>query len=164
MGILPVPESGFEGRAIARARLVVAVPPSDELARERVVTWNMLDGRDAIVFDASTASVARTWIDAQLAEHGVAIRAFQTAADTDSALAFAATGMGLTIVVAPAGLTPNRTDVTFVDMPADAGEMDLGAIWLHGEENPLRDRFVESIDAIVDTDHPVADAVVTGAA
>jgi DNA-binding transcriptional LysR family regulator len=149
LGILPFVAPGFEGRAIARARLLLAVSPSDVLARESVVTWNMLDGRNAVTFDASAASVARTWVDTTLAEHDVVVREIQTAVDIDSALAFAAAGMGLTIVAAPAGLRPSRTDVTFVDLPADAGEMDVDAVWLHGDENPLRDRFVEMLGACV---------------
>lgn len=148
IGVLPLTEPAFEGRTIGRARLVVAVPPTDPLASQTVVPWNMLDGRDAIVFDPNTTSVARDWIDSMLAEHNVAIREFQSATDTESALAFAGAGMGLTIVAAPVGLLPKRTDVTFVDLPADAGEMDVSAVWLRGDENPLRDKFVDLLETV----------------
>ena len=52
---------------------------------------------------------------------------------------------GPAIVFAPVETLPERPGVTFVDLPPDAGEIDVGAAWLRGEEYPLRDKFVDAL-------------------
>jgi DNA-binding transcriptional LysR family regulator len=145
MGIVPADDPRFAGRPLTRARPVVAVASSDELATLPVVPWQALQGRDAVVLDHEQAAIARKWIDGILAEHGVTIHESQSVADTESAIAFAGFGFGLAIVFAPAGSMPERPGVTFVELPPDAGDVELGAIWLHDDENPLREKFVETL-------------------
>jgi DNA-binding transcriptional LysR family regulator len=147
MGLVPLDDPRFESRALARARPVVAVASTDELATLPVVPWDALQGREAVVLDPEHSKSARTWIDGILNEHGVRVHESQSVADTESAISFAGFGFGLAIVFAPAGDLPERPGVTFVELPPDAGDVELGAIWLHGDENPLREKFVETLAA-----------------
>ncbi len=123
------------------------MPSTDELAALSVVPWTALQGRDAVVLDPEQAANARRFIDGILAEHGVRVRESQSVADTESAIAFAGYGFGLAIVFAPPGDLPERAGVTFVELPPDAGDIELGALWLRGDENPLREKFVETLAA-----------------
>jgi DNA-binding transcriptional LysR family regulator len=150
LGILPQDAELFEVKVIARARPVVAVPFTDALAGEPFAPWAALNGRDAVMLDATNAAIARPWIDDMLARRNVELRELQSVTDTESALAFASAGLGITIVVAPVGARPKRTDVTFVDLPPDAGEMDVGALWLRGDENALRDKFLKVLGTVAD--------------
>jgi DNA-binding transcriptional LysR family regulator len=147
MGMVPIDDPGLDGRAFTRARPVVAVPSADELAALAVVPWENLQGRDAVVLDPEQAGNARAWIDGILAEHGVQIHESQSVADTESAISFASFGFGLAIVFAAAGTLPERPGVTFVELPPDAGDLELGAIWRRDDENPLREKFVETLAA-----------------
>jgi DNA-binding transcriptional LysR family regulator len=145
LGILPNDDPRLAGRALMRARPVVAVPSNDELALLPVIPWSALQGRELVLLDAEQAAGARKWFDGILAKHDVHFHQSQAAADTESAIAFAGFGIGTAIVFAPVGTLPERPGVTFVDLPPDAGEIDVGAAWLRGEEYPLRDKFVDAL-------------------
>jgi DNA-binding transcriptional LysR family regulator len=147
LGILPVDDPRFAAKVFTRARPVVAVPSSDELAQLDVIPWQALHGRDAVVLDPEQAAPARQWVDGILDEHGVRVHESQSVADTESAISFAGFGFGLAIVFAPAGVRPERPGVTFVPLPPDAGDIEMGAMWLRDDENPLRDKFIDALGA-----------------
>lgn len=159
LSIVPTGEPRLLERALSRARPMVAVPSTDELAALPVVPWKALHGRDAVVLDAHQAAVARKWIDGLLAEHGVTLHEAQSVDDTESAISFAGYGFGLAIVLTIPCLGPaERPGVAFVPLPPDAGEIEVGAIWLRDEEHALRDKF---LDVLVASTTEVAPLAVT---
>jgi DNA-binding transcriptional LysR family regulator len=145
IGILHPDDPRLDSRALTRGRAVVAVPADDALAALDVVPWDALDGREAVLLDPEEAPLARKWIDGMLADHAVKLRESQSVGDIESAISFASFGFGLAIALAPIGMRPHHPGVTFVDLPPDAAELEIGAIWLHGDENALRDKFVDTL-------------------
>ena len=156
LSIVPTGEPRLHERGLTRVRPVVAVPSTDDLAALAVVPWEALDGRDAVVLDAHQAAIARKWIDGILAEHGVTLHEAQSVDDTESAISFAGYGFGLAIVLALPGLMPERGGVTFLPLPLDAGDIEVGAIWLRDEEHALRDKFLDVLAASMTEVAPLA--------
>lgn len=141
--LLPVPDAAFASAPLLRFMPRVAVPASDPLAARTRIEWSMLQGRPAIAFDADAQPVMRAWADGLLERHGVTMNVVQTGTDIEHVIALAGIGIGVALV--PLAPLDQRTNVAFVPLPRDAGWTELGAVWLDGDENALRDRFVDVI-------------------
>jgi DNA-binding transcriptional LysR family regulator len=148
--LLPAPDDNFDALAVAHARPVVAVPAGNELAERGHVSWNELDGRDAISFEYRSSGYQRT-MDAMLAEHGVRLRTVQETDNIETALALVGVGLGIALLHLFIAPTP-RNDVSFVCLPEDAGEVEFGAIWRRDDVHPLRGRFLETVAAVAPAD------------
>ena len=145
IGILPPDDPHLDGRAIARARPLVAVAASDELATLPEIPWAALQGRPALLLDPEESGLARRWLDDMLAAHDVRVGESQAVPDTESAVALAGFGFGMAILLAPDIMLLERPGVAFIPLPNDAGEIDVSAMWLRGEEHVLRDAFVDML-------------------
>jgi DNA-binding transcriptional LysR family regulator len=128
---------------------MVAVPANDPLANRSQATWRDLDGREAIALEH--CDPYQRQMDEALAVRGVTLRTIQRADSTEAALAFVGVGLGIALVHEFVATT-SSADVVFVQLPADAGEHELGAMWRRSGIHPLRERFLETVASIAIAD------------
>jgi len=154
--LLPVPDENFDALTVSRSQPVVAVATNYALGRHDRVSWQDLNGREAISFEHNASGYQRR-MDKMLAEHGVRLTTVQHADSIEAALAFVGVGLGIALVhhfIAP----PQCDDVVFVRLPEDAAWADFGAIWRRDDVHPLRARFLAAVTSVALNGNGVAHA------
>jgi DNA-binding transcriptional LysR family regulator len=148
LSFFPVPDGSFASQTLVRAPLVVVVPTTDPVAHQPSADWRDLDGRATISVEHRFPAFQQR-MDAVLREHGVTTIVAHHVGDFESALEMVAAGLG--VLILPSLLRNTRDDLTFVALPVDGMEAVLAAIWRVDDNNPLRDRFVETLVAVAGT-------------
>ncbi len=115
--MVPVDDPRFDAAPLTRARPVVAVASTDELASLAVIPWETLNCREAVLLDPEHAALARRWVDGiTKPTYGVSFReASRSCRHGHGEARFRSPGFGfgLAIVFAPLGVVPERPGVTF---------------------------------------------------
>ena len=147
--ILPVPNENFNGLTLMQPRFVAAVASSDPLAVQQRATWAEFRDR-ALISVRQRFPLFQESVDRLLGENDLKLAIAQEAADMETALAFVAAGIG--ILFLPDAEVWRRHDLAFVELPEHAEAAAYGVIWRRSDTHPLRERFVEAVVALAETD------------
>jgi DNA-binding transcriptional LysR family regulator len=126
---------------VVEDRLLLAVPVSrrDELARRPL---QELSGEPFVELSASRSPSYHAHVLRVCARYGFRPRVVQSATEFFTVLAFVSAGMGIAVV--PSDVTVTRVEgVSYVALNVPEALWRVGAAWIPGIRNAVRDTFIE---------------------
>lgn len=138
--VLDVSTTGFETQALWDEDLVVAIPAGHPLAEKDSITWTDLEGQPIVMRTWASGSAPYNLLPGRIAPDGY-VPTERHFVSREALLGLVGLDMGLTVIGGSAmGLS--LPGVVLKPMSGPDVTLPVMAVWLPGNDNPARGRFV----------------------
>lgn len=137
----PFAAEGVTTRAVDTADLVVLLPRTHKLARQRSITTDQLAREPWVLGAAEPWEAFRTIVFDHCAKHGFAPNVVQEATNSDGIFGLVAAGVGISLY-SDSAANLRRKGIVIKELAA-APQVQTVAAWRRDNANPARSRFVD---------------------
>jgi DNA-binding transcriptional LysR family regulator len=137
----PFAAEGVTTHAVDTADLVVLLPRTHKLARQRSITTDQLAREPWVLGAAEPWEAFRTIVFDHCAKHGFAPNVVQEATNSDGIFGLVAAGVGISLY-SDSAANLRRKGIVIKELAA-APQVQTVAAWRRDNANPARSRFVD---------------------
>ena len=149
--VLEVSDAAFGTQALWDEALIAALPSDHPLAARDGLVWSDLEGQPLVVRTWESGSAPYSFLAARIAPNGY-LPTEPHYVSREGLLALVGIGRGITVLGASAKAMA-MPGVVFRPMVGEGATMPVTAVWLAGNDNPARGRFVSMLrDWVPDAD------------
>ena len=141
--VLEVSDAEFATQPLWDEALIAALPPDHPLAARDGLVWSDLEGQPLVVRTWESGPAPYSFLATRIAPNGY-LPTEPHHVSREALLALVGIGRGITVLGASAGAMA-MPNVVFRPMVGEGATMPVNAVWLAGNDNPARGRFVSML-------------------